>query len=94
MLVAWTSDAAYSLLHAVGWCDRGHGLPGSDSGRPVWLGVTCHRGEQQIIAKAEMQAAACERGGQDGGAGRRPEAATKQKCRAARQLHADDLGLS
>ena len=57
MLVAWTSDAAYSLLHAAGWSIGDTAYRDPDSGRPVWL-VYCHRGEQQIIAKAESQAAA------------------------------------
>lgn len=57
MLVAWTSDAAYWLLHAAGWSigDTAYTVP--DSGRVVWM-VYCHRDEQQGIAKAESQAAA------------------------------------
>jgi hypothetical protein len=57
MLVAWTSDAAYSLLHAARWSVGDTAYRDPDSGRLVWL-VYCHRGEQQIIAKAESQTGA------------------------------------
>lgn len=51
------SDAAYSLLHAVGWSIGDTAYTDPDIGRLVWM-VYCHRGEQQVIAKAESQAAA------------------------------------
>lgn len=46
MLVAWTSDTAYSLLHAVGWSIGDAAYRDPDSGRVVWM-VYCHRGEQR-----------------------------------------------
>ena len=51
------SDAAYSLLHAAGWSIGDAAYTDPNSGRLVWL-VYCHRGEQQVIAKAECQTAA------------------------------------
>lgn len=51
------SDAAYSLLHAVGWSIGDTAYHDPDTSQLVWL-VYCHRGEQQVVAKAESQSAA------------------------------------
>lgn len=57
MLVALTSDAAYSLLHAAGWSIDETAYTDTNSGRLVWL-VYGHRGVQQVVAKAGSQSAA------------------------------------
>ena len=51
------SDAAYSLLHAVGWSIGDTAYRNPATRRLVWM-VYCHRGEQRIVAKAQSQAAA------------------------------------
>jgi len=57
MLPPLTSDAVYLLLHSAGWSIGDTAYTDSDSGQLVWL-VWAHRGEQQIVAKAESPAAA------------------------------------
>lgn len=54
MLAPLTSDAAYSLLHEAGWSVGDTAYADPDSGGLVWL-VYAHRGQQQIVAKAESQ---------------------------------------
>lgn len=57
MDTAQTSDAAFSLLHSADWSVGDSAYTDPAIGRLTWL-VYCHRGEQQVIAKADTQAMA------------------------------------